>query len=205
MQFQLTDTQAKLTSFTGRTEMHGDERVPAVSLGITITAPNTILDTLAPGLRMSLYKAADGQPQLDGIEESTPLLRAQGIGSLSLERSFEGWAVTVAHGIDDGSAIRLGTCKVDGFKVHPCEGGSVDLSFRVGTSELDEEAAGMLWKKNGQGIVITLTPPVPKQEAIDGSKAAFDADHPEQADLLDDEAPVMDATDAFIATSEARH
>jgi hypothetical protein len=205
MQFALTDTQAKLTSFTGRTEMHGDERVPAVSIGITITAPNTILDTLAPGLRQALYKVADNQEQLPGVEPSTPLLRAQGVGSLSLDKSFEGWTVVLDHGIGEDSAIRLGSAKVDSFKVQPHEGGSIDLSFRAGTSALDAEAAGLLWSKNGQNVVITLEPPAPKQEAIDGTGEAFAADHPEQGDLLDDEAPAMDATDAFIASADVRH
>lgn len=207
MPFELSTQDATLASFTGRVERHGDQPKPAVTLGLQITAPNTILDTLAPGLRQALYKAAEGQEQLPGVEESTPLLRAQGVGSMSLDKTLEGWTVVIEHGIDDTSAIRLGKAKIDGFKVTPKEGGSVELAFRIGSSALDEYAAGLLWKKNGTGVVITLEPPAPKADAIDGSSAAFEADHPgaAQGDLLDGDAPAMDATDAFIAGAGVRH
>lgn len=200
MQFSLTDTQATITSFTGRTEKHGPDTKPAISLGLNIKTANTILDVLSPSLRDALYKAAEGQEQLPGVEASTPLLRSKDIGSLSIDKCFEGWSVVIEHGVE--SDIELGTCKVDNFRVTPHEGGSVDVSFRVGTSALDAEAAGLLWAKNGQGVVISVTPPEPKAEAIDGSAAAFAKDHPgaeAQGDLLDGEAPAMDATDHFIA------
>lgn len=64
----LTPTDATLTSVTPRTEKHGDDDVFAISLGLKVTAPNTLLDTLAPGLRDSLYKAVEGQEQLPGAE-----------------------------------------------------------------------------------------------------------------------------------------
>ena len=48
--FQLTTpTEVKLCSMTPRTEKHGDEDVSAVSLGLRIVAPNTLLDADHPG------------------------------------------------------------------------------------------------------------------------------------------------------------
>ena len=47
--FQITEpTEAKLTSVTPRTEMHGDDEVPAVSIGVEIECANTLLDLIDP-------------------------------------------------------------------------------------------------------------------------------------------------------------
>lgn len=43
--FQITEmTEAHVASVTNRTETHGDEKVPAVSIGLELTCANTILD-----------------------------------------------------------------------------------------------------------------------------------------------------------------
>ena len=81
MAFQITTpTPATLRTVTPRTELHGDEKVSAISLGLSITGPNTLLDALDGGkLRHALYMAVPGQEDLPGVEPSTPLLRARGI------------------------------------------------------------------------------------------------------------------------------
>lgn len=177
----LTPTAAKLTSLTPRIEKRGDENVPAVSLGLTITGPNTLLDLLSPTLRQGLYKAAyDAGDNLPGIDAPTPVLRTRGLEKIKLKvGGMEGYRLQIEHGIDDDSAIDLHECRVDKWALEPFEGGSVLLSFRIGTSDVDETYAGRLAMKLGQEVQITLTPPEPKPEAIDGSQAAFDADHPD--------------------------
>ena len=180
-QFQLlTSTPAKLTSLTPRIEKHGDDNVPAVSLGLTITGPNTLLDALSPGLREALYKAPEGQETLPGVEGATPLLRSRALEGIKLKLpDMEGWELIVEHGIGDDSAVDLHDCKVDKFKLEPFEGGSVQLSFRVGTSDVDETYFGCLGMKLGQEVQILLRAPQPKPAAIDGTQEAFDADHPD--------------------------
>lgn len=144
MPFELqAPTEAKLNSVTPRKEMHGDEPVSAISLGLSITGPNTLLDAIDGGkLRHALYMAVPDQEQLPGVEPTTPLLRARGIETVSLSGALDGWTVVIAHGIDDSSAIALGGSKVDKFRVRPMEGGSVELMFRVGSSDIDEGEAG---------------------------------------------------------------
>lgn len=188
MAFQITTpTPATLRTVTPRTELHGDEKVSAISLGLSIKAANTLLDALDGGkLRNALYMAVPGHHQLPGVEPSTPLLRARGIEEVKCAGTLEGWTVRFEHGIDDDSAIVLGGSKIDRFRVIPTEGGSVELLFRVGTSDIDEGEAGALFGKLGQEVMITVTAPVVASGApiIDGSTEAFKADHPE-ADLFD--------------------
>lgn len=197
MPFELIEPQiAKITSVTNRIEKHGDEDVPAISIGFKIEAANTILDLIHPSIRPPLYKAVEGQDQLPGVEPSTPLLRTRAFSKCDLSGAFEGWTLEIDHGIDEDDPITLGDVKVDKLRVEPKEGGSVILALRTGTSDVTAEDAGLLWSKNGQEVSITLTAPkTAGAQVIDGSVAAFEADHP----LLDKEAVQQDATDLFVA------
>lgn len=188
MPFELrTPTAATLKTVTPRTEIHGDEPVSAISLGLSITGPNTLLDALDGGkLRHALYMAVPGQEDLPGVEPSTPLLRARGIEEVKCAGTLEGWTVAFEHGI--GEDIALGGSKVDKFRVKPMEGGSIELLFRVGTSDISEDEAGALFGKLGQEVMITVTAPVIASGApvIDGTTEAFKADHPDAGDLFAD-------------------
>lgn len=180
----LTPIEATLRTLTPRTEKHGEDDVSAVSLGLTIRGPNTLLDYLSKGLRETLYKPVEDQEQLPGVEPSTPLLRVRGIESVRLDACFEGWTLKIDRGIDQSNPIALGGAKVDAFAVEPSEGGTIDLLFRVGSSDIDEDEAGWLFGHLKQSIWITLHAPEEKPEAIDGSVEAFRHDHPDATDLF---------------------
>lgn len=184
----LTPTTAKLKSLTPRIEKHGDENVPAVSLGLAIVGPNTLLDLFSETMRHALYKAAeDAGDNLPGIDAPTPLLRTRGLEKIKLKTpDMVGYRLVVDHGIGGDSAIDLHDCKVDKWTLEPFEGGSVELSFRVGTSDIDETWAGRLAMKLGQEVKITIHAPEPKPDAIDGTQAAFEADHPDAGQLFAD-------------------
>lgn len=167
----LTTTAATLKTLTPRTEKHGDDDVSAVSLGLSITGPNTLLDLLQPGLRDALYRAVDDQEQLPGVEPATPLLRSAGIESVKLTPKFEGWTLRIDARADEDDPIVLGSCKCDKFVVEPKQGGSIELTFRVGTSDIDESEAGWLFGHLSQELWITLTaPPKTEGEPIDGTR-----------------------------------
>lgn len=155
---------ANLHSITNRVEKHGEDKARAVSFGLRITSANTILDTLSPSLRLTLYHAAPGQKSIDGVEETTPLLNCSKIEAVAITGCFEGWTLTIDHGIDEHDPIVFGACKVDQFRCFPKEGGSVELALRVGTSDVDADRLGIVGMKLGELISITLLPPL-KSEA----------------------------------------
>lgn len=198
----LEPRDALMTTFTGRTEKHGDEWIPAVSFGFKITGANTLLDLLSPTLRTTLYAPVEGQEQLPGVEPTTPLLRSKEIDTIPLDTEYEGWTVTVEHGIDDESAIVLGDSRVKVHTVRLYEGGTVDIMGTVGSSDVDSREAGLLWSKQKRTVSLMLKAPEPLADPIDGTVAAFNNDHPDQASLLDSDAPRMDATDAFVHAHE---
>jgi len=185
--FEITDfVEARLTSVTNRTEKHGDEDVPAVSLACEISAANTMLDGIDPGLRHALYKAVDGQDELPGVEPATPVLRSNVIDAVALTTSHEGWRLLVDDGIDDTTPMEFEGVKVDKLKVDAKQGGSIVLKLRLGTSDIDADRLGKLGMHNGQSIWVKLLKPEPKPDAIDGSVAAFEADHSGAADLFEE-------------------
>lgn len=183
--FQIHDmTEAHLSTVTNRVEKHGDDDRPAVSLGLEIMAPNTLLDQIDPALRHALYKAVDDQEALPGVEPATPVLRCNSFDTHALTTVHEGWTLAVDDGIDDTRPMMFGGVKIDKFKLEAKQGGIIVLRFRAGTCDIDADKLGKLAMRNGQSIWITLTAPEKNAAAIDGTQAAFDADHPDAGDLF---------------------
>lgn len=155
---------ATLTSVTQRAETHGEEKKPAVSYGLKITGANTLLDLLDKDLRAAIYHTPRNKT-IDGVDPIAPTRRCKVIDHVSVNVGpFEGWTLNVDHGIDEETPITFGGCKVDKFHVTPIEGGSVELSLRVGTSDISAESSGLMAMKIGQDISITLIAPKVKDE-----------------------------------------
>lgn len=188
--FQLTEpTEAKLTSVTPRTELHGDDEVPAVSISVEIECANTLLDLIDPQIRHALYKAKpDETPELPGVDASTPVLRCNSIDRVKLTTAHEGWTLHVHHSIDEATPPwAFGGTKVDQMSVEAKQGGTVILRLRCGTSDVDEARMGWLCVHKGQEITLALLAPKPGDEktpAIDGTGEEFKSDHPEAGDMF---------------------
>ena len=199
-QFSLPpDTECTLTSFTGRTQKHGPDDVPAVSFRLLLkSVSNELLDKFSATIRHVAYKAVEGQEQLPGVEPTTPILCSKDLTSWNPDTCLEGWSLLVARGISEATALQMGSCKLDDFRFTLYEGGHVDCDFRVSTADVDEEGAGMLWSRQKRRVFVGITAPEAPAPVIDGTKAAFDADHPDQTSLLDGDAEPMDATDSFV-------
>ena len=162
--FQLAEfTKATINSVTPRVEKHGDEDKPAVSIKLSIEGPNTLLDAIDPGIRQALYKAKpDETPELPGVEPATPILRCNAFDKHTLTASHEGWTLAIDSEVDDTQPMKFGGVKVDRFVVEAKQGGTIVLSIRLGTSDVDADRLGRLGMHNGESIWITLTPPEPK-------------------------------------------
>lgn len=184
--FELTTmTEAQVASVTNRIEKHGEDDMPAVSIGLAITGSNTLLDLIDPTIRHCLYKAIEDQEQLPGVEETTPVLRCNSFKKHHLTTEYEGWTLAVDDGIDETTPMVFGGVKVDKFVIEEAmQGGSIVLKLRAGTNDVDADKLGKLAMHNGQTIWITLKAPERQPDAIDGSVGAFQADHPDATDLF---------------------
>lgn len=185
--FELTNpTPVTIVSVTPRREMHGDEKTPALSVGIRYKGPNSILDDIDAGLLAMLYRSVESETGQLEIEEARvthlPKLRSVALGTIGIKGEFVGWRLQVKYGIDDSTAVVLTDCKLDKLRiVELCEGGTVELRFRIGTSKIDERAIGQLAMMMDQEVPVTLTGPK-IAEAIDGTVDAFRRDHPDAPD-----------------------
>lgn len=186
------DTECELTTFVGRTQKSGPDDVPAVSIRLLLqSVPNHVLDLFSATFRHTAYMAVEGQEQLPGVEDTTPILRSKDLKHWAPETRLEGWKVIIARGIDEDSALQMGSCKLDDFKFDLYEGGHVDVDFRISTADVDEEGAGMLWGRQKRKVFATILAPEvppPKQEPIDGTKGHPGAD-----------SGAADATDLFAS------
>lgn len=185
--FALPRNEAKLKLVQPRNEKHGEDKIVAVSLHLQFTGPNTILDLLSPTLREALYMRSADQEDLPGVEPSTPRLRTHDLGSLAPTcKAVEGGTFYVEHGI--GEEIALGLATAAKWRVDAMEGGTVHLHFRINSSDIGHDDIATLVGKMGQVVHCRFVPPEPASEdTIDGTQAAFDADHPDadQATILD--------------------
>lgn len=178
-------TPVTIVSVTPRREMHGEEKTPALSLGIRYKGPNTVLDALDAGLTSMLYMGVDshnsGQLEIEEARVShLPKLRSAALGSIAIKGEFVGWKLVVKYGIDDTTSVVLVDCKLDKVRVvEICEGGTVELRFRIGTSKVDERMVGQLAMLMDQEVPVLLSGPKVAGAAIDGSVEAFKRDHPD--------------------------
>lgn len=171
MAFEIEDfTPVKITSVNPRSERHGPEELhPAVDLHISLTTGNNILTALDGKLLDALYTKnanADqgGQQNLEGVEEvsNLPNLKFPLMGALKWKKDLVGYTLTVQHGV--GSDIVLKGCKVNNFTIDPKEGGSVDLKFRVQSSDVDERTLGKLGLLVQNEVDVMLLAPEAKQD-----------------------------------------
>lgn len=193
--FELTTTtECELTQFTGRTQKSGRDDVPAVSFRLKITnAKNTMLDMLSKTIRKTVYAPIEGQEQLPGVEVTTPVLRCPDMKTWKSEVVHEGWKLFIARGVnDEATGLQMEKCKLDEFTFDLYQGGHLDCEFRVSTADVDEEGAGMLWGRQKRKVFVQVhAPELPAAGAteatgaqIDGTTAAFEADHPDATDLF---------------------
>jgi len=159
MLFQIHDfIEARLASVTPRSEVHGEDEKPAVSLGLSITTSGAILDTIDKDLRGRAFKRSDSKT-LPGVAEALTVLACNSIAYIALDKKYEGWTLEVDDNADESKPMQFGGCKVDGFKIEPLQGGSVTLRMRIGTSDIDAQRSGMLNMRVGQSIWVKMTPP----------------------------------------------
>jgi hypothetical protein len=198
-------TRVTIGNVNVRSELHGDEHVPAADISFKLTTSNAILSEFDGQLRGMLYEAVDApntdQAELEGVEavSDLPKLRSVWLDQpLRLKNEYLGYSLTIDRGLGGASNIVLGECAVNKIKADCNEGGSVELGFRVQAAKLSADVLGKLATLIGCEVSITLTPPEVKQDPIDGTEG-----HPGAKTGKDDTVvwpfpKQKDATDTFV-------
>ena len=180
------DSRLKVVKTTPHKEMHGTTAVQAISLRLEWwPTDNAALNQLADGLQDVLFwvpPEAVPQEMLDGIPPAKKWRRcpdlAMPVKVPKLE--FSGYTLRIAHGIDDSTALELYSCTLSKFEAEAKEGGTSPIRFSLNSNrQITPEMVGALCALEGQEIVVEELAPPDTSEAIDGTQAAFDADHPD--------------------------
>lgn len=170
-------TPAKLSSVNVRSEKHGAELVPASDIRISIDAPNSILDKLDPNLKSSLYFAAEEPPEgteeefdaVEGHSNLPNLLFPKLEGPHKWDFKGAGYELIIDYGLGGDSDLIIHGCEVNNVSFLCKEGGTVELSFRVQVTKLDEKIAGKLAMLVQHSIEIFLhAPKAPPKEDLAG-------------------------------------
>lgn len=160
---------------------------PAVALTLKLMRPNATLAMLDPNLRAFLFKKASTdaakQATLDGVEvvsdlpSLTPLALA--LGALHWEGEQTGSTLVIYQGVTGDQDIKLGDCTARKVKIDPKEGGAVEWTLQVYTSDVDQDTIGALGVLKSLERDIELTPAVvaDKQTSLDDANK----DTPEKA------------------------
>lgn len=202
-------TDVTLTHVNFRKELHGDDHVQAADLTMAVDVPNTLLDTILPGLREALYcnqDAAAGQGEIEGVEATLPNLRFPRLngGKFALDdkkNKLAGYKLFIDYGLgDERSNMVFDCCKVVKRAIETKEGGTVHLSWQVQYSgdRLDQETCGKLALLEQDLIAIRLIPPVVSEVDFDGEE---EMDNPFPVDA--DEEQQLTAEDLFIGSGDA--
>lgn len=157
----LNEKNALLTSVNPRSEIHGDEKKPAVDLHFSIDTTVDMLGGLSPMLPAALFQR-DDSPVVDLATDREALSKykfANRIEALSWKLPKPARCRVVVHfGVSGQQDIVLGEALVDKIRVEPHDGGTVSIGFRVQTTEPTAEQKGRLCEWIQQAVDITVEP-----------------------------------------------
>jgi hypothetical protein len=169
MQFEISArSRVQVASVNVRSELHGQDHVPAIDVGVRFTTANRVLDQFEPGLRSVFYGPADGSPdqgELDGVApiSEMPKLKVGVLGPVKVMKEFAGYTLRIHSAITE---TVIQQCEVNKFAIYLKDGGSVELKFRIQAAGVDEATIGRVAGLLGTEVEVTLEAPAFEQQAI---------------------------------------
>src|SRR5262245_5585809 len=140
-----------MESFTGemrvanvnvRSERHGEVETPAVDVKLEWVTSHEVLAAFNPKMREVFYMK-DPQMSLDGMGEGLALV-FRDLDPLKMHSEESGLSLRIVHGLSGSSDLVFKDCVASGFKLDMLQGGSVEVTFTVSTTDLDEKRLGKL-------------------------------------------------------------
>lgn len=205
-------TYVKIIKATPHKEVHGKDLIQAISLRLEWRPlDNALLDLIAPGIQDSLLwippehksqETLDGMPLIMKWRRCPAMKMPVGFPSIA----FSGYDMVIEHGIDETTQLELYKCKLDKFEAEVDGNGLTVIRWSQNSSKvITPELVGVLCGLDGLTIkVASLTPPN-EDEPIDGTVAAFKADHPDAGDLFADQHGGDEEDDGHVGADESAH
>jgi len=171
--FELSQAKARLTSYTPRRELHGEDPKPAATLRFDVTLSADDLAMFSPTLRHSLYcKNENAQGQTDAVNALAAAndVRYPEISKpLAWKKEIIGAELRIDYGLGGDSDIILPMSDVDEFSIDAQPGGMVVVAIRIACHP-DKTQSGNLAFMIGRDVEISLAPPSPVEHDLAGEK-----------------------------------
>lgn len=177
--FTLENQKAKLINVNPRAEKHGDENALACDLKFEIRTSNDVLSEFHHSLKSAFYKEPD-QGNLIDEPDTLSQLKFPDMGPISYGMELVGHELVVHYGIGGKSDLSIDDCRVNHFRLHPQEGGTVIVTFRV-QGNPSEHVIGKLCSMIQEEIDISLT--APGESQLDLEAAAVNGNGRKKAKL----------------------
>lgn len=159
MKFEIVSGSAKLTHINLRTEQHGDEEKPAIDLKFEHATANDALNLVHPDLLESIFQEAPGdraQAHVAGVPRVLKALIFPDMKPFGWASELTGMRLTIDHGMGGKSDLVMGDCTVDKFVIRPLEGGTVEFTFRVRTTDVNAKLLDRLLGLLGHDVPLSL-------------------------------------------------
>jgi hypothetical protein len=158
--FSLTEHAATVTSVTNIAEKHGNARVPAVSIGLSITGASTLLNHFDDALRGFFFRREQPKPGALALEtDELTELRFPLLKNPSWNKEYAGYQLRFLIGATGKEDVLLNEVDLKHIGINPLEGGSVQISFKAHAQPFSESDHGKIARMLMQECSITLTPP----------------------------------------------
>jgi hypothetical protein len=154
MAFELIKERVLFSHWNNRTELHGDEPTPACDLKFELSAPNSILKKIRPGLVESFYEH-DRQQDVEG--DFMRKLKHPQIGAIPYDWEIPRLKLTIHDPHSEHDSVTMAGGRANKFKITMLDGGTVKLQFRCQFSDYDEEVAPSLIRCLKQNVQISLS------------------------------------------------
>lgn len=126
-----------------RSEHHGEVDVPAVDIKLEWVTSNEVLSAFHAKMREAFYER-DHEPGLPGMSEAMAALVFPDLDPLKIHTEETGLSLRIVHGLSGSSDLVLKDCTASNFKLDMLQGGSIEVTFTVSTTDIDEKRLGKL-------------------------------------------------------------
>jgi hypothetical protein len=182
--FGLDHQQAKIGNLNFRAEKHGNERVPAIDLSISVDISSDALNNIAPGLRETMFRRPSRGDQLSLVSSNDDAaytqLRHPDLEPLALKGKFTGYELSIVEQVEDepkeGEEPQVSWAQrefltdvtLKAFEIEGREGGTCTVRFKASASHIDyDDLGGLARAVIDETAVLVLTPPSAPQQQLE--------------------------------------
>lgn len=169
--FELHNCNAKLATVNPRTELHGQDHVPACDLIFSFDASNDILAMFHPSLRSCLYQKDETPADMFPEPGALTVYRFPAIEKFRWHAEYDDASLTVHYGVSGQKDVELEEVGIDNFTITPKQGGTCTVSFRA-KARPTEDQLGRLCTWIQAGLMISVSQPEPAADLAGETKDA---------------------------------